>query len=294
MRIYKHHEDDRRYVLFEGDYARLLNEIPDEAINLTVTSPPYCMGKAYEKTTRVDDFAAMHEAILPEIVRVTAPGGSICWQVGYHVKNGSITPLDFLVHQVMSGIDDMNLRNRIIWRFGFGLNATKRFSGRHEVILWYTKGPHNHFDLDSVRVPQKYPGKTHYRGKKRGKPSCNPLGKNPSDVWDIPNVKARHVERTEHPCQFPVAIAQRLVRALTRPDDRVLDPFVGSGTTGVASILEGRRFTGAEMAPSYYVIAKERMKQALRGTISYRPHDKPVMAPNPKSKVARSPIANKR
>src|SRR5690606_1970695 len=123
-----------------------------------------------------------------------------------HVQQGAVIPLDFLVHQEVAKNDTMRLRNRVIWTFNHGLHATKRFSGRHETILWYTKGPGAHFDLDSVRVPQLYPGKLHYKGPNKGKLSGNPLGKNPGDVLAIPNVKGRHVEKTEHPCQFPVAL----------------------------------------------------------------------------------------
>ena len=123
----------------------------------------------------------------------------------------------------------LKLRNRIIWRFNHGLHCKKRFSGRYETILWFTKNDEYVFNLDPVRVPSKYPGKRHFKGPKRGQLSGNPLGKNPSDiwdvvqqdwedeVWDIPNVKANHPEKTEHPCQFPVELVQRCVLALTQP-----------------------------------------------------------------------------
>ena len=156
----------------------------------------------------------------------------------------------------------MKLRNRIIWTFGHGLNPSQRFSGRHETILWFTKGETYSFNLDSVRVPQKYPGKKSYRGNKKGEYSGNPLGKNPTDVWDIPNVKANHVEKTEHPCQFPVAIPSRFIKALTLEDGVILDPYMGSGTTGVAAVLEGRKFIGAEIQENYYKIATDRIQQA--------------------------------
>jgi adenine-specific DNA-methyltransferase len=136
------------------------------------------------------------------------------------------------------------LRNRIIRTFGHGVHASRRFSGRHETILWYTKGHNYHFDLDAVRVPQKYPGKRHYKGSKKGEWSGNPLGKNPSDLWEIPNVKFRHIEKTSHPCQFPIALVQRLIRALTKPGELVVDPFVGSGSSAAAAVLEKRAIRG--------------------------------------------------
>jgi adenine-specific DNA-methyltransferase len=248
------------------------------------------MGKEYDKSTKIEDFVEAHRLILPELLRVTKPGGSICWQVGYHVSRASVlTPLDYLVYEIFNSSPELFLQNRIIWTFGHGLHSKKKFSGRHEVILWFSKGKDYYFNLDGVRVPQKYPGKTYSKGEKKGQPSGNPLGKNPGDVWEIPNVKAKHVEKTDHPCQFPVALAQRVVRALTPANGRVLDTYMGSGTTGVAALLEGRKFVGAEIDEEYYAIARTRCEQVFTNEIKYRPLDKPVQVPNPNSSVARKP-----
>lgn len=133
------------------------------------------MGKEYEAGNTIDDFILAHDKILPEILRVVKPGGSICWQVGYHVDNSQVMPLDYLVMDAMRKLADPPvLRNRIIWTFGHGYHCERRFSGRHETILWYTKGGSYPFDLDSVRVPQLYPGKTANKGPLKGLPSGNP------------------------------------------------------------------------------------------------------------------------
>ncbi|HSH38931.1 MAG TPA: site-specific DNA-methyltransferase [Chthoniobacterales bacterium] len=256
---------------------------------MTLTSPPYCIGKSYEDKTKAAEFVTDHETVLPEIVRVTKPGGSICWQVGYHVADGIVTPLDYVVYAILSKFPEIHLRNRIIWTFGHGLHSTDRFSGRHETILWFTKGETRVFNLDKVRVRQKYPGKKHYKGPHKGAYSGNPLGKNPSDVWDIPNVKANHVEKTRHPCQFPIALAQRLIEALTLPGHLVLDPYAGSGTTAAAAIFSGRGFIGAEVEESYHSVAAERMRLAGEGTLPYRPDNKPVYEPPPDSPLTRVP-----
>lgn len=288
-RIYKRYAPDRDYVLFEGDCHSLLRKIPDESIDITVTSPPYCMGKEYETTKDPQDFIQEHERIFPEIVRITKDGGSICWQVGYHVKNGITLPLDYLVYKVLEDNPHIKLRNRIVWQFGHGLHSKNRFSGRHEVIMWFTKGDDYSFDLDSVRIPQKYPGKKHYKGDKKGEYSGNPLGKNPSDVWEIPNVKAKHVEKTAHPCQFPIALAQRLIRGLCPRHGVVFDPFMGSGTSGVAAIVEKRRFVGSEIKNDYWNIAKERCKKALKKEVRIRPINKPILVPDKNTSVAMRP-----
>ena len=283
------------YKFYNCDCNELLKTIKDESIDLVVSSPPYCMGKAYEDPKDdLDTFFNINSKIIEELYRVVKIGGNICWQVGYHVHGGAVVPLDYIVYNIFMEFSKKQnvpfiLKNRIVWTFGHGLNSTKRFSGRHEVVLWFSKGENSLFNLDNVRVPQKYPGKKAYKGKNKGKYSCNPLGKNPGDVWDIPNVKAKHVEKTIHPCQFPVAIPERFIKALTRPGDVVLDPFSGVGTTGVAAIINNRNYIGSEICKEYYDIGLERLEQAKNGNIKYR-KDMPVKAPDLHSSVAQKPI----
>lgn len=294
MRIYKSFQSGNQITLFNGDCIDLLKSMPDNSVDLIITSPPYCMGKAYEDPhDDIETFKTLHINIFADMYRVLKVGGNVCWQIGYHISDQCVIPLDCLIYDMFTSLSrDLDfpliLRNRIIWTFGHGLNSTNRFSGRHEVILWFTKGEQKVFNLDEVRVPQKYPGKKSYKGPNKGKLSGNPLGKNPSDVWEIPNVSAKHVEKTNHPCQFPVAIPQRLIKALTLPGGLVLDPFAGSGTTGAAAILEGRRFVGSEIMPTYYKTAHKRLRAAINGTLRIR-EDKPVVAPNPNTAVARLP-----
>jgi len=247
------------------------------------------MGKEYETSYSLDDFVSAHVRILPEVVRVTRNGGSICWQVGSHVERNRCSPLDYLVFDIMRNQEDVSLRNRIIWSFGHGLHSARRFSGRHETILWFTKGDSYYFDLDAVRVPQKYPGKRHYKGEHKGEFSGNPKGKNPSDVWEIPNVKANHIEKVGHPCQFPVGLAERLVRALCPKGETVFDPFMGSSSTGVAAIINDRHFLGAETEGKYAALAYERMLLAHTGTVPFRPANQPIHVPTGKEAVARRP-----
>lgn len=294
MRIYKRFREENGSTLYNGDCLKLLKQIPDETVDMVITSPPYCIGKEYEDPLNdIESFQYEHKRIFPDIYRVLKPGGSLCWQVGYHINGAAVFPLDFFIYNIfIEASKDLEhpllLRNRIIWTFGHGLNSTQRFSGRHETILWFTKGKDYNFDLDSVRVPQKYPGKRAYKGPNKGELSGNLLGKNPSDVWDIPNVKAQHVEKTEHPCQFPVAIPSRLIRALTPIDGLILDPYAGVGTSGVAAILENRRFVGAEIQLRYYDIAVDRIKIANKGELRIR-DDVPVAEPDLNTSVAKLP-----
>jgi len=282
--------------IYEDDCIKTLRKISDGSVSLVVTSPPYCMGKEYEDVhDDTESFKKLNTRVIKQANRILKKGGSLCWQVGYHVSHSSIVPLDFLIFEIIKSINRgltkenrFYLHNRIIWTFGHGLNSEKRLSGRHEMILWFSKGEQYTFNLDPIRIPQKYPGKTYWKGPKRGLPSGNPLGKNPGDIWDIPNVKKWHPEKTEHPCQFPIVIPQKLIKALTNENDLVVDPFMGSGTTAIACLIENRRFIGSDNSEKYIRITKERIMNAIKGDLPYRP-DFPVMAPDPKSKVAKKP-----
>jgi len=275
------------FVIYNGDCKTLIEKIPTGLIDLTITSPPYFMGKRYDKSTKLSDFTEMHEFLAPRISRITSDQGSVCWQTGYYVKNFSVFPLDFETHRIFSN-EDLKLRNRIIWTFGHGAHCQKRLSGRHETVMWYTKSDEYYFDLDPIRVPQKYPGKKHYKGPKKGQFSGNPLGKNPSDIWEIPNVNATHVEKTEHPCQFPVALVERLVNSLTPKGGLVFDPFTGSGSAGIAAVLNGRRFLGAELDGSYARISEQRFKDFKSEILRYR-KDKPIRKPLATESVSKKP-----
>lgn len=263
-------------ILYLCDAEKILDSLPEEPIfDLVVTSPPYNIGKEYEHKIPLVEYVAWQERIIRKIYPRLKDTGSICWQIGNYVDNGCIRPLDIELSPVFFELG-MKMRNRIIWHFGHGLHNKNRFSGRYETIIWFTKSDDYKFNLDPVRIPAKYPGKKSFRGANKGKPSCNPLGKNPEDVWDIPNVKSNHVEKTSHPCQFPVGLIERLVLSMTDEGDLVFDPFAGVASSGVASLLHNRVFWGCDISEEYIKIGKERLINTINGTIKYRPFDKPI------------------
>lgn len=266
------------WTVYRGDVENLLAALPRRPqFDLVISSPPYNLGKEYEPKLSFNRYIRWQADVLEATIEKLKPNGSICWQVGNYVSNGSIEPLDLHLHNVFRDLG-FRLRNRIVWTFGHGLHCRRRFSGRYEVILWYTRTEDYTFNLDSVRIPSKYPLK---RGR-NGKISSHPDGKNPEDVWSesdwwqIPNVKSNHVEKTDHPCQFPVGLASRLISALSLHDDVIFDPFCGVGTTGAAAAIHGRRFIGAEIDHDYAQIAKRRIDLALSGKLRYRDPDKPI------------------
>lgn len=289
-----------RYKIYNGETQKVLKKISNESIDLIITSPPYNLGKEYETKTSIEEYLSTQESIISELIRVLSKKGSICWQVGNYVSKSEVFPLDIFYYNIFKKFD-LKLRNRIIWHFGHGLHASKRFSGRYETILWLTKSDNFTFNLDNVRVKSKYPGKRHFKGPKKGQPSGNPKGKNPSDVWEIikndwetmrwniPNVKSNHPEKTIHPCQFPIELVERCVLALTNEKDFVLDPFAGVGSSVIAAIKNNRNAIGIEKEKSYCKIAEERIKNLESGSLRYRPINKPIHSPSPNDKVARFP-----
>lgn len=283
------YEPKAQVTLFHGDCVDLLRQIPDRAARLVITSPPYNIGKEYEKRLQFKHYLEQQEATIKEAYRTLADNGSLCWQVGNHVStDGEIFPLDIYIYQICKKLG-MKLRNRIIWCFEHGLHCKNRLSGRYENIVWFTKGDKYVFNLDPIRVPQKYPGKKAFKGPKKGEYTCNPLGKNPGDVWIIPNVKHNHVEKTIHPCQFPIELVERLVLALTNRGDLVVDPYLGVGSAACAAVIHKRRAAGADLAMEYLDIARQRIELAVQGRLPRRPLGKLVYVPGPNDRIAKRP-----
>ena len=261
------------------DNMAFMKTLPDESMALIATSPPYNLGKAYEgRRSSLDEWLDGQKRVAAECVRLLRSDGSICWQVGNSVEKGAVIPLDALLYPVFLEFG-LKLRNRVVWHFGHGLHCSRRLSGRYETINWWTKTDEYVWNLDPIRVPSKYPGKRHFKGPKIGQLSGNPKGKNPSDVWEIPNVKSNHPEKTNHPCQFPVELVERLVLSMTNADGAVLDPYMGVGSTIIAALKHGRMAYGCDIIPEYVETARERIAQYYAGTLKTRPMGKPIYDP---------------
>lgn len=295
------------YLYLQQDALEFLKKMPDNSIKLIITSPPYNIGKEYEITTSLIDYLEKMKPILSEIYRVLSPDGSICWETGNYIDTATseVYPLDIYYYSIFKDMG-LQLRNRIIWHFGHGLQCEKRFSGRYETILWFTKSNNYTFNLDDVRIPSKYPGKRAYKGANKGKLSGNPKGKNPEDlwqatverlyddwdccVWDIPNVKSQHPEKTIHPCQFPIELVERCVLALTNENDIVYDPFAGVGSTIIAALKNNRQGFGTELIKEYVDIGNERIDKLKSNVLKTRPIYKRIYQPSGKDKVSTYPL----
>lgn len=264
--------------MVSSDNLEYLSTIEDCSVQLILTSPPYNIGKSYEKRMSIDEYINAQEQVIKECVRTLKPSGSICWQIGNYVDKGEIIPLDVLLYPIFRKFG-LKMRNRIVWHFEHGLHCRNRFSGRYETIIWFTKTDDYTFNLDPVRVPSKYPNKKHFKGPNKGKLSGNPLGKNPSDVWIFPNVKSNHPEKTIHPCQFPIELVERLVLSLTDRGDVVLDPYLGVGSTAIGALKHQRRSKGCDISAEYIDIAWERVNDFKNGMLKMRPMNLPVFDP---------------
>lgn len=296
----------KEYKYNNEDALLFMKQIPDESIKLIITSPPYNVGKEYETVTSLQEYLSNMEPMLKEMVRILSSDGSICWEVGNYIdKTGEVFPLDFFYYNLFKEMN-LKLRNRIVWHFGHGLQCEKRFSGRYETILWFTKNNEYTFNLDDVRIPSKYPGKRAYKGEKKGQLSGNPKGKNPEDVWkatierlyddwdaciwDIPNCNSNHCEKTIHPCQFPVELVERCVLALTNEDDIVYDPFAGVGSTLIAALKNDRKAYGTELVKEYIEIGEDRIEKLRQETLKTRPIYQKIYEPSGHDKVSQYPI----
>ncbi len=248
--------------LYHMDCLQGMRRLDANLIDLTVTSPPYNIGKAYEVVRPLPEYLDWCESWLKEIYRLTAPDGALWLNLGYlEIPNRArAIPIPYLLWDR----SPFYLMQEVVWNYGAGVHTRKMFSPRNEKFLWYVKSSEAYtFHLDEVRDPNvKYPNQ-----KKNGKLKCNPLGKNPSDVWEFPKVtsgqKRSSKERTAHPAQFPLAVIDRIMKACSDPGSLVLDPFMGSGTTAISALQHGRQVIGFEVSLEYCRLAALRIQAYL-------------------------------
>lgn len=247
-------------LLYAGDCLDLMKKIDSSLVDLTVTSPPYNIGKEYEDPMPLENYLDWCKDWISEIHRVTKNQGAFWLNIGYLEipEKGKAVPIPYLLWDKTP----FYFIQEVIWNYGAGVAGRKFFSPRNEKLLWYVKDQENYvFNLDDIRDKNvKYPNQ-----KKNGKLKCNPLGKNPTDVWQIPKVTSganrSSKERMPHPAQFPIALIDRIVKASSNPNEIVLDPFLGSGTSAIVALSNKRKFVGFEINEKYCDLAVERIKQ---------------------------------
>ena len=253
-------------ILYCADSLELMSHIKTEQIDLTVTSPPYNIGKEYEKPMPLDLYLTWMGKWINHVHRITKCKGAFWLNLGYTEVpcRGRAVPISYLMWDRIP----FYFLQEIVWNYGAGVATKQIFSPRNEKFLWFVKSNEGYtFNLDEVRDPNvKYPNQ-----KKNGKIRVNPRGKNPTDVWQFPKVttgekmtgQRASKERTAHPAQFPEAVIERIIRACSNPGDIILDPFLGSGTTANVAIAQGRCVVGIEINDNYINMAISRINRLI-------------------------------
>lgn len=268
------------YKLYLGNCLDVLRECPDNRVDLVVTSPPYDNLRTYNGYTF--DF----EPIADQLARVLKPGGVIVWVVGDGTIKGEKTGTSFK-HALYFKSIGLSLHDVLIYqRQGVCGEYKGRFRTDHEymVVLKKPGQPHT-CNKHLIKVPAKHPnrlykgttqreqdGTTRILERERGGVLVGEL-KNRGTVWDygVPNAekgmsKAKRDLKSKHPATFSDQLARDLITCWSNPGDIVLDPFLGSGTTGVAALHLGRKFRGIEISEEYFQLAKRRIEESLSGT----------------------------
>ena len=244
--------------------SEIMSEIPDNSVDLIVTSPPYNIdikygnktskgkiveskGVKYSDKMSEEEYREMLRKVFQECKRVLKDNGSIWINIKNRLINDEVVP-PFWIQDYFS---DMYLKNLLVWNFDWGGSTNKRFAPRYEFIFWYTMDKKNYtFNLDDVKVPALNYRPDRYKTQL----------KNPSDVWRVSMVSGNFAERTNHPAQYPERLIERVILAGSNKGDVVLDPFMGSGTTAVVAKKLKRNYIGYELVEEYVEMANNRLK----------------------------------
>lgn len=290
----------QQYSIKQWNSFHLIKELENNSLDFIITSPPYNVWKIYEKKKKLENYLEPYIEFANDLFDKLSDKWSICREVGNYIEDWEVFPLDIYFYNIFKNAW-FKLRNRIVWHFWHWLHAKNRFSWRYETILWFTKSDNYTFNLDNVRVPSKYPWKLHYKWPKKWMPSWNPLWKNPSDfwkvveedwnnlIWEIPNVKSNHPEKTNHPCQFPVELVQRCILALTNEWDTVFDPFLWVGSSIIWAISQNRIGVWFDYDENYVDIAKNRINDYQKWLLKIRQIWTPIHQPTWKEKISKRP-----
>lgn len=242
--------------IFNQDALVGIKEIPNYSIDLIVTDPPYSLGKDYGNDSDKKNPRAYLDWTY-KWVDVTLPklkeSGSF-----YIFLSWRFSP------EIFSYIKQkMLMINEIIWdrRVPSMGGSTRKFSSVHDNIGFFVKSKNYYFDIDAIRIPydeetKKARTRSIFVGKK-----WLEVGYNPKDVWVNSRIHKQDPERENHPTQKPLKIIERIVLASSPINGVVLDPFMGSGTTAIACLKNGRNYIGFELNSQYCDMAEDRIKR---------------------------------
>lgn len=241
--------------IVEGNAINLFKSLPDESIDLIIADPPYNLGKDYGNNHDLrgfDEYLGFSKEWLSEAHRVLKSDGTIYVFMGFRFISYLYDILDVKLK--------MFFNSWITWYYTQGIGKKRGFSPRHDDILMFSKGKEFKFNLDDIRIPQKY-----YRSRN------NMRGANPGNVWEFSHVHYCNENRQAHPTQKPEGLIERMVLASSNEGDTVLDPFAGTGTTLRVCQQLNRKCIGFELNPEYISIIKERTNNPFAGFDSIDP-----------------------
>jgi site-specific DNA-methyltransferase (adenine-specific) len=238
-----------------GDAIIEMKNLQSESFDLIIADPPYNLGKDYGNNHDIrgfDEYLEFSKNWLIEAHRILKPTGTIYVFMGFRFIS--------YLYDILDRKLGMYFNSWIVWHYTQGIGKTRGFSPRHDDILMFTKSTDFIFNLDAIRVPQKY-----YRERN------NMRGANPGDVWEFSHVHYCNENRQNHPTQKPEGLIERMVLASSNESSLILDPFLGSGTTLRVCQQLNRAGFGIELNPDYAIIAQERLQNEFIGFDSADP-----------------------
>ena len=241
--------------LIFGDALVELKKLPNFSVDLIVADPPYNLGKDYGKTKdnlEKKEYLEFSKEWLSECNRLLKPNGTIYIFMGIRFIS--------YIYQILEDDLGLDFQNWIVWHYTQGLGKKKGFSSRHDDILAFSKGKSPKFNLDDIRIPQKFYRKIN-----------NMRGANPGNVWEFSHVHYCNENRQDHPTQKPEGLIERIVLASSDHNDVVLDPFSGSGTTLRVCQQLNRNGIGIEIHQEYVDLTHDRLSKEFNGFDSIDP-----------------------
>lgn len=250
--------------IFNEDFLKGTDKIPDNSLDLIVADPPYGLGKDYgndsDKLSPKEYLkwsARWIDAVIPKLKDTGSFYIFLTWQRSPEIFSYMKTRLIMI--------------NEIIWdrKVPSMGGSTRKFSSVHDNIGFFAKTKSYYFDIDSVRIPydeetKKARTRSIFVGKK-----WLEVGYNPKDVWSSARIHAEDPERENHPTQKPLVIIERIIKASSPTKGIVLDPFMGSGTTAIACIRLKRNYIGFEINPNYCKMIDKRIRRIRSGALFF-------------------------
>ena len=247
------------FKLIQGNCLEILKQIESESVDLIATDPPFNTGRDFgqykDKFESVNHFVQFLRERVKECHRVLKSTGSIYLHCDPNASHYIKVMMDEIFHME-------NFRNEIIWSYKTGGTSKRWFGRKHDVILFYSKTDKYTFHMQKEKSynregkPYRFKGVEEFEDENGQWYTMAGV----RDVWEINAIGRTSKERTGYPTQKPETLYERIIKTSSNKDDNVLDPFCGSGTTGVAAVKNGRNFIGIDQNQDAVNLTQKRIK----------------------------------